>query len=337
MIRTLFRWLNLLLIGVTLFVYTVPHIDPDTAALPALLSPLFPWLLLLHLLFIAGWVRIRHWYFMLSAICLLIGYQHIQTFFGLRFPQSAPEENLGVLSYNISRLQYVADETAFQIFIQQKAGMPSLICLQEANDPIGKQLARQLGYSHIHAHSKSGTAILSKFPFLDKGQLNFERSGNSVVWADVEYAGARIRVYSVHLQSNKISVDAQTLAEKADLRDRETWLGIRGILGKYRRAIRIRHLQTKTLLEHVAKSPYPVLICGDVNDTPLSHTYQLLALGRTDTFRAAGSGIGSTYAGILPALRIDYILADPEFEVYAHHIYRKDFSDHYPVLVRLGW
>jgi endonuclease/exonuclease/phosphatase family metal-dependent hydrolase len=337
MIQTLFRWINLFLIGLTLLVYTVPYIDPDTMALPALLAPAFPWLLLMHLLFIAGWVRVRHWYFLLSTCCLLLGFQHIQTFVGLRLPSRAPAESLAVLSYNISRMQLVADRTAFHAFIQKRAGKPQLLCLQEADSPIGKQLAKEMGYPHIHAHPKLGTAILSHLPFQNKGSLDFERSGNSVVWADVQYQGKPLRVYSVHLQSNKISADAETLAEKGNLRDRETWQGIRGILGKYRRAIRVRHHQTEKLLEHVRQSPHPVLICGDVNDTPLSHTYQLLSLGRQDTFRAAGSGIGSTYAGILPALRIDYILADPEFRVLTQRTYRVDYSDHYPVLAHLSW
>ena len=44
--------------------------------------------------------------------------------------------------------------------------------------------------------------------------------------------------------------------------------------------------------------------------------------------------LGTTYGGIIPSLRIDYILLDPRIETIDHRIFRKPYSDHYPVLTQ---
>ena len=40
---------------------------------------------------------------------------------------------------------------------------------------------------------------------------------------------------------------------------------------------------------------------------------------------------GTTFAGKIPALKIDYILTDPSIEILDHKIDRALFSDHYPL------
>ena len=74
-----------------------------------------------------------------------------------------------------------------------------------------------------------------------------------------------------------------------------------------------------------------VIICGDFNDTPLSYIYRTFAHQRKDSFCEQGIGFGTTYAGNIPALRIDYILTDPIFQIETHEVYRFKVSDHYGV------
>jgi endonuclease/exonuclease/phosphatase family metal-dependent hydrolase len=73
-------------------------------------------------------------------------------------------------------------------------------------------------------------------------------------------------------------------------------------------AFAMRARQAEILREHIAASPHPVIVCGDFNDTPLSYSYRLMSKGLKDSFMEKGWGLGTTYAGALPALRIDYIL-----------------------------
>ena len=77
-----------------------------------------------------------------------------------------------------------------------------------------------------------------------------------------------------------------------------------------------------------------MLICGDLNDTPSSYTYQVLSRGMKDSFKKAGNGlIGNTFRGNLPSFRIDYILFDKKFEAYNYEKINISLSDHYPISV----
>jgi endonuclease/exonuclease/phosphatase family metal-dependent hydrolase len=63
----------------------------------------------------------------------------------------------------------------------------------------------------------------------------------------------------------------------------------------------------------LAQSPYPTILCSDLNEIGLSYSYrQLLKTGLTDAFCEAGSGWGSSfrYSRWLAPIRIDYILAN---------------------------
>ena len=103
-----------------------------------------------------------------------------------------------------------------------------------------------------------------------------------------------------------------------------------------KKAFVIRANQVDILKRNIDHSPYPVIICGDFNDTPASYTYHEMTAGFHDSFCKAGTGfLGSTYAGNFPSFRIDYILYDDAFTASNYSKNSINFSDHYPVQVFL--
>lgn len=76
------RWLNLMLVIVTLFAYLSPFIDPANFGYFAILGLFFPWLLAANLLFIVYWIIRRRKYFLFSAGVILVGFQHCERFVG---------------------------------------------------------------------------------------------------------------------------------------------------------------------------------------------------------------------------------------------------------------
>lgn len=343
MLNKIFRWANVFLILFTLLVYLVPEVNPKSFWPFALLGPTYPWLLLMHIGFMIYWGLQRKPYFLMSFTCVVLGLNFFSAIFSLQLPQSGENADLRVMSYNVYMLQHIKDndeeaaakkQGAFKSFMASVEPL-DLLCVQECSDRFTPWLTRQLKFPH--SYTVRGTAIISRHPFLAKGALEFEDSFNSVVWADVEVKGKRLRVYSAHLQSNRITSEASKLKETGDIQDRETWVGIKGILKKYRGATRQRADQAAQLALHIAQSPYPVIVCGDLNDTPVSFAYRTVLESRPlrDAFREAGSGSGFTYGGILPALRIDYIFADPTLVVLNHDRYKKPYSDHFPILCEL--
>jgi endonuclease/exonuclease/phosphatase family metal-dependent hydrolase len=86
------------------------------------------------------------------------------------------------------------------------------------------------------------------------------------------------------------------------------------------------------MAKHIDVSPYPVIICGDFNDTPVSYTYNKIRGDRLDTFCEAGKGMPSTYRlSVVPFFRIDYILHDKNMKSSAYYVHKLDCSDHYPI------
>ena len=54
-----------------------------------------------------------------------------------------------------------------------------------------------------------------------------------------------------------------------------------------------------------------------------------------DSYFEKGKGFGRTYDLLKFPIRIDYILADPEFEVLSHQNFNERLSDHFPVMATL--
>jgi endonuclease/exonuclease/phosphatase family metal-dependent hydrolase len=96
--------------------------------------------------------------------------------------------------------------------------------------------------------------------------------------------------------------------------------------------------EVKALKRHINQSPYPVILCGDLNNTPLSYTYHHLRGSRfSDSFHHQQSiGMGNTYNGKMPPIRIDYVMHDKSFKTLSYKRIKVDFSDHYPVKVSLS-
>ena len=210
---------------------------------------------------------------------------------------------------------------------------PDIIAIQEGyarSRPISEKK-----YPHIYQPKNKLLTIYSKYPFSHTGNLEIGNYSNGCMFVDVKVKNKTVRVYNVHLQSNMVSKDASKLRKEGDLQEKETWKGIKGMLGKVKRAASIRSEQVQAILAHLQKSKHPVIVCGDMNDTPLSYTYQLFSSVLTDGFKERASGIGTTYDGTIPVLRIDYIWTDKRFLVNSHEIVKENFSDHFPVISRI--
>lgn len=92
------------------------------------------------------------------------------------------------------------------------------------------------------------------------------------------------------------------------------------------------------LMEDLQKSPYKTIIAGDFNNTSFSYIYNLIKQdGRfNDAFLEAGSGFGKSFKLDYFPLRIDFLLVENELSIKEFKKYEIDYSDHYPVLTKIG-
>ena len=173
-----------------------------------------------------------------------------------------------------------------------------------------------------------GNLTLSRYPIRHVESLTFPDSRNLSLVTDIDVAGQQIRVYNCHLESYSISFTAlvKRLFRKSHFKDEMVQ-----VHGKVREATRRRSAQVDAVLQNEAASPYPSLVCGDFNDTPISYTYHRLIQTKKDSFAEAGTGFGATYSVLWPMLRVDYILLPQEYAADRHETLRVPWSDHYPV------
>lgn len=282
----------------------------------------------------------------MSIACLILGFNNVDKFFATHGIQEVDpnKDQLKVATFN---MQVSKSIIHIQNKEQQKEKLKEykrflkvfstvdVFCGQEMGFSSHKWLSEIGSFPNHHNVENKSTAIYSKHPIIQTGEIDFGTNVNSCVWADIQVENNVIRVYSAHLQSNRISGQESEIIE-AGKWEKETFVGLKDMFGKYQRYSHIRAEQAKKIRDHADKSNLPFIISGDFNDPPQSYVYQTIAQNLNDSFRCAGSGIGTSFNGVIPALRIDYILANKDFDIYTHQIIKKGHSDHYPIISTLA-
>jgi endonuclease/exonuclease/phosphatase family metal-dependent hydrolase len=334
---------NFVLIAALLSAYLSPYFDPRNQWVFALVGLFYPVLLLANAFMVLLWLLVRFKYLFYSLIAILLGWNHLTNFISINKADPFLQEDLVVMSYNMSnnfklihkdKRKQQEQIDAFTSFLKTHAHV-DVFCLQEANR-LSKRLYKSVfDQYHLHTLDNRGTVILSKYPIKNSGQVDFGTRTNSCLWADIDIDGQVVRVYSMHLQSNKVSKDTDRMLEKVNLQEKETYEGVKSILRRYRNSNQKRVSQAEWILDHAQTCEYPVIIAGDMNDTPTSYIYRQFSSSYQDAFNIGGAGIGTTYAGRLPLLRIDYVFADEQVGVKGFKVKKEGFSDHYPVVAIL--
>ena len=95
-----------------------------------------------------------------------------------------------------------------------------------------------------------------------------------------------------------------------------------------------RAIQARIVNEFVeTHSDYPIILCGDFNDTPISYTRHTIATHLNDCFVSAGCGLGLSFNRKGFNLRIDHIMCSDDYEPVRCFVDSEmDASDHYPVV-----
>lgn len=343
-------FMNSIVAVMLIFVYLAPYCNPKFFYILSILALGYPYLLSLNIGFALWWLYRQKRKFYLSLVVLLIGSGHLLNFVGLQFINRTKlsKEGISVMSYNVRYFDapFHKDESFLlkeqdQILRNIKTSPADIFCGQEFSGRSGFYNKRaqtffkkNLKMPYSYAAGKSSLAIFSKYPILNKGVLEFKNSFNGAIFVDVLYKKQRVRVYNLHLQSVRLGSDEDEVLKTENLQSLnapKTKQKYRRIGQKLKKAFVSRSVQADFIAQHIEESPYPVILCGDFNDTPISYTYHCIAQKLNDCFRAKGAGLGSTYAGNLPFLRIDYIFTSKDFMVQDFKKITLNGSDHYPV------
>lgn len=335
-------FLNIVLTVSTFIAYVLPFLAPKIFPIMSVLTLFMPVFFVLNGLFFVYWGIQFKKRMILSGLVLLMGITFINKFYkfsGKELP--AGENDFVVMSYNVRLFNVFKwlerDDVPDNIlaFINEKN--PDILCIQEYSNSAHIDLKV---YPHRYIFSegnqiKTGQAIFSKFPIINEGNIMFSNSGNNAVFADIKRGKDIIRVYNMHLQSIKISPDVNEINDNIDALNEGG--KSQKLLKRISVAFAEQQQQAEILKEHKKDCPYPVIICGDMNNSAFSYVYRNIKGKLKDSFEEAGKGFGATYKFRYYPARIDYIFVDGTMKVKQFESF-SDFenSDHYPIMARLS-
>ncbi len=263
---------------------------------------------------------------------------------------------LNVLSYNVRYFDVEAYTTRQET--QVAAPMVDWVtnfdadvkCFQEFynwDEPNKLQVFRtrnrlkKAGYVHsVLLNDKTegfiGVAIFSRYPLLPRGAKAFS-STNGYLVVDLVRGRDTLRIINVQLYSMGIRVGKVLRQRSLEGAETET----RGIAGQLKRGFQARVKQIDEVERLIRQSPHPVILCGDLNETPYGLAYGRLRNVLRNGFEDAGRGFGFTYNRSPKFIRIDNQFyggrksKNLKIEKFTTHS-DVHFSDHNPISAVYG-
>lgn len=339
---------NSVLLGVSNLCLAV---DPEVWSFPQFLGLGFPFLLSLNIIFIIIWLSMLNMRFLLPLLLTISSLFHASKYlqFTAERVSNTDKKQLKIGSLNTKLFGHWEGREFIDtaLFTIREKDL-DIICMQEAyilgsnkdsilsNILINTQF-NDFNYHRLNQDKPFGLILFTKHTILKASPIELPNTkANMAIAYDLLINQDTVRVYNVHLQSIRFTPQDYEFLEGGNSHS------------KFRKSSNIYHQmsmaygnrvkQARVIKSHMNKSPYPNILVGDLNDVPMSYTYQLL-LGenRRDAFREAGKGMESTYIGLIPSLRIDYIIHDKSFYTLNYSSSSEIPSDHKLVSAELEY
>ena len=343
----LFLLLNLAAVFFILLSYFSVWIPPDKWWIPSLFGLAYPFFLSANLLFVVFWLIFKPRYLLISLVAVMLGWGFLSRYFQVGGKKSGSGE-IKVVSYNVQHFSgnngSGQKQSADEIIKFLEGEKADIICLQEVrlrkNSIFNlEQTVRAIStinhYQYARSSTTYGSVTMTRYPIVHMGEIRFKNSRNMTIYTDVMIQNDTVRIYNVHLQSYHIDPNRYSVIDSPDITEEKDLREMREISIKFKKAIQMRAEQSRIVREHIEKSPYAVILCGDFNDTPASFSYHRTRGNLKDAFVESGRGIGRTYVGKLPSFRIDYIFHSSDFESFRFQTLDFRLSDHLPVTCEL--
>ena len=343
----LFAFFKLITIGLaaaTLLACCSPFVNPKDFWLLIFFGLAFPLIAVGNLLMTCFWFISKSRFevrkiIRRSGVGLLFSTRHIPKIIGLNFPKKESVDSGKLLSFNVGGLYRFNpygkhkrfEISAFYDFLEKEKF--DLGCFQEFSPSVAEKFKNENSpFFKQVSQPKRQIIIGSNFKIIRDGKINFKQKGaNGITWADVDWNNRPVRIYNMHLRSNRISTLTNQFSFRSDFFSKKGVRYVNKVMRHYKRSAVERVTMAEKLKAHIADCPYPIIICGDLNDSPVSYIYREISRGMTDVFVKEGFGFGTTYSGKLPGLRLDYFFVSPEIEPINFQIIKNDFSDHFAI------
>ena len=327
------------------------RLNPEQHPILSVMCMIFPFFLLVNLLFLFFWLAVKWKKAWIPIAGFAAAYVPITLFMPLNMRQDIPEQAIKLISYNVCTYagNYKYEQGFDTVFNYIKRQNADIVCLQEDVDTWRQFLMQRYEtiypYNdttilHKNAQTFNGVGIHTRFPIIRKERIWYESNTNGSIAYYLNTGRDTLLVINNHLEGTHLSLAErdnykrilQGKMERDTARAESMFL-----IEKLGQNNAKRATQADAVHRYIeAHKQYPIIVCGDFNDTPISYTRRTIAQGLTDCFQETGRGLGLSYNQKGFYFRIDHVLCTPDLQPYNCQIDDKmDASDHYPVICYL--
>lgn len=346
-IKHLTRAITILIIALLLLSFGAGYVPPSSTTLFSLLGLGFPvfWILSMSITMVLLFTRMK-WYLVITILSMLITMPMMLRYFEISFSKNKSQYGYSLYNLNTYGLRLTvgsSDQLLNQKIINEYINNKgyAVACFQEypmkgakhgkffENLKEGLYL-KSTAMSSYHWDQKYTDYILvtaSRFSIVDSTVLKYN-SLPFAMFTDIAFPEGIIRVYNVHFQSIKLLKERELLMPDNFDKPERFYDHIISAIRKLNIAFRIREGQSRLLSESIKHCPYPVIIAGDLNDTPVSYSYRKISQGLYDASANGRNGFKRTYKLSKIPLQIDYILHSRSIKSVDYTVTDHVISDH---------
>ena len=339
---------NVATVIVMLLVGYSDHLNPTDHPMLSTVGMTFPFFLLMNMAFLFFWLVFKWTRAWIPFVGFILAYVPISIYMPLNRTQEVPEEAIKLISYNVcsygGNYKY---ENGFEVVRDYLKGQqPDIVCVQEDNDTwrryVMKEYAKVLPYNDTivladNSLTLNALGIHTRYPIVKRERIAYSSlsNGSAAWWLKV--GKDTLIVVNNHFESCHLSSEDRQQyrhiikgeVPRDSLRTESAILLVKLAEANAKRASQIRAVRDY-VNEH---ANYPVIVCGDFNDNPISYSRHTMGETLTDCFVATGRGIGLSYNQKAFFLRIDHIFCSKDIQPYNCQVDDKmDASDHYPLI-----
>ena len=345
------------LVLVTLLAYGAVFISPDVFQFPQYVGMAYPFILAVDVVYAIVLAVIKRKAAIIMASLVLVGFGFIRNtvqlkptaYFDKNDYANHDDSSFNVMSFNVrllDRYNWIKgkNDTRQKIFDFLQYVSPDVICFQEFyaryadsinNETIIRDLLkapyiiRDYNTDEHWLKTDKGYVIFSRFKLENRRYIIDSANNINGITADADIYGKKVRIFNIHLKSIHLGYDDYRFIDSLDHKNNgKNMSGFKNIYQKIGAAYSERCMQATVIDSMIKASPYPVVVCGDFNEPPVSYCYNKVRGNLKDAFCESGTGFGTTMSLKFLNFRIDYILHSPELQSRGFVTHPEYLSDH---------
>ena len=273
--------INSAFIFIMILSYLSPYVNPKIFWPISFFGLAYPILLIILSIFLVYWVLRLKRPLWANLIIIVLGINHLSNHIGTKNVKNSSSD-ISILTYNTRMLnkynwidQKDIDSKIFKLVQKYEA---DVACFQEFDNSKKNKLEYEYEYT------KENFLTVSKFPIIKKDYIQDLEKNIIGTRVDILFTDDTVSILNIHLASNWFEEEEYNVINKLEI-DKKSFFEI---ISKMKDSYIIRSSQANFFKDYIKTLKHKKIICADLNDTPLSFTYRLIAKDFFDTFKESG-------------------------------------------------